>query len=71
MVYLESEAIARHSAAGNEVEMETAFLPAAIIWGALSIGLACIVIRLRGPQPGAEPPQEGSAPAAEVAGAGD
>ncbi len=49
--------------------METAFLPAAIVWGALGIGLACIVIRLWGPQPGAEPPQK--APAAEAPAAGD
>ncbi len=43
--------------------METAFLPAAIVWAALGIGLACILVRLKEPRPGQEP--SGEEPAAE------
>ena len=35
--------------------METAFLPAAIVWAALGIGLACLLVRLMNPQEGQEP----------------
>ncbi len=58
------------SAAGNEVEMETAFLPAAIVWAALCIGLACVLVRLKEPQQGPEHPQH-EEPAAEAPVTGD
>lgn len=41
--------------------METAFLPAAIVWAALGIGLACVLVRLKEPRPDQEPPVEGPA----------
>ncbi len=50
--------------------METAFLPAAIVWTALGIGLACVLARLKGPEQGQEHPRH-EEPAAQAPGSGD
>ncbi|MFQ5775296.1 MAG: hypothetical protein ACE5GS_12320 [Kiloniellaceae bacterium] len=41
--------------------MDSAFLHAAIVWGALGVALACLVLRLKAPPPPAPGREAGAA----------